>query len=64
MLLLLIMQRMGSLLDRMFFVHGYVMLCNSVCTSVTSYLVSLYFVCVYVHGDLVPDVIALCFVLG
>ena len=47
MLLLLIMQRMGSLLDRMFFVHGYVMLCNSVCTSVTTWFLCILSVFMY-----------------
>ena len=47
------------LLYRMFFVHGYVMLCKSVCASVTTW-----FLCTLLHGSLVPDVTVLCFVLG
>ena len=33
-----------------------VMLCNSVCTHFYDYLVSMYFTCVYAHGDLVPGI--------
>ena len=46
-------------LNKSFFVYGYVMLCNSVHSSVTTW-----FLCVYVHSGLYPDAIFPCFVLA